>query len=54
MAMHVLPVNDIVEHVTNDECVCGPTSEAVKRDNGSIGWVVVHHAVDGREDDEQS
>lgn len=49
-AVHVLPRNDLIEHVdVGDDCPCGPTTEPVKRDDGSVGWVVVHHSLDGRE-----
>lgn len=48
-AVHVLPTNDVVEHADTDACVCGPTSDAVKRPDGSVGWVVIHHSLDGRE-----
>ncbi len=44
----VLPLNDSVEHETSDDCVCGPRIEPVE-ENGVMGWVVVHHSVDGRE-----
>lgn len=47
--VHTLPVRDLVEHELNDECVCGPTGEAVPRDDGSTGWHYVHHSLDGRE-----
>jgi len=49
--VHVLPVNDWVEHqhATGTECACGPTTEPVPRDDGSMDWMVVHHALDGRE-----
>lgn len=47
---HVYPVNDLVEHeTTDDDCVCGPSLEAVPRDDGSMGWLVIHHSLDGRE-----
>lgn len=47
--IHVYPLGDLVAHDTDgDECICGPLDEPVKRDDGSIGWVVVHHALDGR------
>ena len=47
---HVHPVNDLIEHNTDsDDCMCGPTIEPVERDDGSFGWVVVHHSLDGRE-----
>lgn len=52
--VHVYPVGDLVEHDTNsDQCVCGPEAEAVKRDDGSVGWVVSHHSLDGRERSER-
>lgn len=35
---HVYPVNDLVEHTTDgSDCICGPTTEPVVRDDGSIG-----------------
>ena len=46
--VHVVPTSDLVEHDLNDECVCGPASRATVRMDGSVGWVVVHHALDGR------
>lgn len=48
--VHVYPINDLIEHDTNgDDCVCGPSSIPVERDDGSIGWVISHHSLDGRE-----
>lgn len=51
---HVLPVGDQHEHehAPGTDCVCGPTTEPVPRDDGSMGWLVVHHALDGRETSE--
>ncbi len=45
--VHVFPVNDVVEHDTEnfDECVCGPDVEYL--DGG--GKLVSHHSLDGRE-----
>lgn len=41
---------DLIEHNTgSDDCVCGPTVEPVERHDGSYGWLVVHHSLDGRE-----
>jgi hypothetical protein len=52
--LHVVPINDLIDHDDiGDECVCGPTSEPVKRDDGSVGWVVTHHSLDGREASER-
>lgn len=48
-AVHVLPRGDLVAHDESDDCACGPTTEPVTRDDGSIGWVVTHHSLDARE-----
>lgn len=50
--VHCLPVNDLIEH-EDDDCVCGPTVEAVYRDDGSNGWLISHHSLDGRERGEE-
>lgn len=48
--VHVLPDGDLIEHVEVSEgCPCGPAVEAVFREDGSNGWVIVHHSLDGRE-----
>lgn len=53
--IHVIPINDLVEHDTSgdQDCICGPSEEAVMRDDGSNGWLVTHHSLDGRELHEQ-
>lgn len=48
---HVVPVMDLIDHRPTD-CACGPRTEAVPREDGSMGWLVVHHSLDGREADE--
>lgn len=52
--VHVFPVGDLIEHDTDhgEACICGPSVEAVFRDDGSNGWLLVHHSLDGREADE--
>lgn len=45
----VVPIADVIGHDASDDCACGPRQDAVKRDDGSMGWVVVHHSLDGRE-----
>ncbi len=47
----VHPLGDLIEHDVDgeDRCVCGPTVEPAKRPDGSVGWVYVHHSLDGRE-----
>ena len=38
------------DHITDGgHCPCGPTTEAVTREDGSNGWLVVHHSIDGRQ-----
>lgn len=54
--MHVYPVDDLIDHDTNGGepgCACGPETRPVQREDGSMGWVVVHHSLDGRERYEQ-
>lgn len=46
---HVHPVGDLVEHQLTEDCVCGPAANPVEREDGSMGWVLVHHSLDGRE-----
>ena len=45
--VHVIPLGDTVVHEL-DDCVCGPAVEFHERCDGSDGWLVVHHALDGR------
>ena len=48
--VHTYPVGDLVEHETDGgDCVCGPTVKPAPRDDGSIGWLITHHSLDGRE-----
>lgn len=47
--VHTYPVGDTVEHEISQECVCGPTVEPVPRSDGSMGWHLLHHSLDGRE-----
>ena len=48
---HITPVNDYIEHEEGlgDDCVCQPTASPVKRDDGSVAWIMMHHSLDGRE-----
>jgi hypothetical protein len=50
--LHVTPVHDLVDHDTSSaepDCVCGPEVRPVAQDDGSMGWLLVHHSLDGRE-----
>ena len=47
--VHIVPVDDLIEHETEGEsCVCGPTVEWIQGKDGN-GWVITHHALDGRQ-----
>lgn len=61
--VHVLPVDDLVDHQTEESCVCSPTPkheitelhvddqvEPVAEIRHGTLWV--HHSLDGREQDE--
>jgi len=47
--LHVHPLDDIIRHEVTEDCPCGPTLNPVHRDDGSYGWLYVHHSLDGRE-----
>lgn len=48
--VHTYPVNDLIDHeLEGDECPCGVTTEPVQCEDGSYGWVILHHSLDGRE-----
>lgn len=49
MAVHVVPVGDLIEHVTVGECPCGPRPKVAKREGGSVCRLVVHHALDAED-----
>lgn len=47
--IHIMPIDDLLEHEYED-CSCLPVTKPVEEDDeGSIGWMVVHNAWDGRE-----
>lgn len=48
---HVYPVNDVKQHITESEevCWCNPT---IHHEDSGV-FVIVHHALDGRESREQ-
>lgn len=48
--VHVIPVNDLIEHdEEGTDCVCMPEVVPVERNEGSFGYVITHHSLDGRE-----
>lgn len=52
--VHVVPVDDLIDHALDDDCGCGATPEPVDRGDGADGWLWVHHSLDGRETGEAS
>lgn len=54
--VHVVPERDLIEHDSSTDqadCVCGPAVECVPAAAGPDGWVITHHALDGREQREE-
>jgi hypothetical protein len=54
--LHVTPQSDLVGHDTSTaepDCVCGPEATPVDQDDGAVGWLLVHHSLDGREQTER-
>lgn len=45
---HVVPDRDLIKHSIED-CACSPQTVPVERKDGSVGWKVIHKAMDGRE-----
>ena len=46
--LHIYPVNDLIAHEMSEDCVCGPITKPKERDDGSISWLLIHPALDGR------
>lgn len=46
---HVLPLDDLIVHDADGNCPCGPTRRPERLGDGSQGWVITHHSLDGRE-----
>ena len=46
-ALHVVPINDLREHVASKDCWCKPTED------DQVDDVWIHHAMDGREEYEK-
>lgn len=42
--MHIVPVDDLVAHELENDCVCGPYIEFL----GGQDFLVAHEALDGR------
>ncbi len=47
--VHVLPVDDLREHVETAQCWCNPKCSKVETFAGGWGYVIVHNSADGRE-----
>ena len=51
--VHVVPVDDLIAHDSDGgDCPCGATTEPVPAEDGFVGWLVTHHSLDGREQQE--
>lgn len=45
-SIHVIPLDDEVDHVCIEGCVCGPS---VEPEHENVRPIVTHHSLDGRE-----
>ncbi len=45
-AVHVVPINDIIGHLLNYKCICGPR---IDEDNTNMKTVWIHDSIDRRE-----
>lgn len=52
LGVHVKPDDDAIAHESSNDCCCGPEIEPVPREDGSMGWLISHHSLDGREKNE--
>jgi phenylacetate-coenzyme A ligase PaaK-like adenylate-forming protein len=52
---HVTPLGDTFCHQTDTDeadCPCGPQTRPIELPEGRIGWLHIHHSLDGREQHE--
>jgi hypothetical protein len=58
VTIHVRPIADLIQHETDGpDCICGPDVEFFDPETGETyadGPLVIHHALDGREQWERS
>lgn len=47
--LNVVPTNDHIPHLMNEECVCGPKFEEFKDNDHISGLFLIHNSLDGRE-----
>lgn len=47
--LHILPVDDLMEHDLCADCFCGPRISVEPDPDGQYGWIYVHAFLDGRE-----
>lgn len=47
--VHVVPIDDIIDHDCDDRCICGPTEELCVENGQYEGSVIMHPSLDGRE-----
>lgn len=43
--IHVMPVDDEIEHEATEDCVCFPEARLVQLPSGGDGWILTHHAL---------
>lgn len=52
--LHIVPQDDLIEHTTSPECICGPAIDPVLDPYIPGGLkIIIHMALDGRKFDER-
>lgn len=52
--LHIVPINDLIEHQTDGFCICGPRVHPVRGEDGQLAMQIIHESLDGREQHERS
>lgn len=53
MSADVIPTGDLIAHEPGEDCICGPAALTARADDGAhLGFIHVHHSLDGREQHE--
>lgn len=48
--IHVIPEDDTLPHQESRDCFCDPDITEDRADDGSPFWLIIHQAIDERED----
>lgn len=49
LTWHIVPIDDTLRYHEAEDCPCGPATKPVPQEDGGVGWLIQHFALDGRE-----